>query len=56
MCSASFVTSWIPLNPDSEEPMASVRTTFGSASRNRSRTDGENSAAWLEIATNEDAS
>jgi hypothetical protein len=44
------------LNPDSEDPIASVITTLGSASRYSCLTEGENSAAWLEIATTEEAS
>ncbi len=46
-----FMIRPMPWNPDSDEPMASVSTAFGSTSRNCSFTDGENSAAWLDSAT-----
>ena len=54
--SESLPTRPIPVKPLSEEPIASVITTFGSRLRNSCFTDCENSAAWLESATSEDAS
>jgi hypothetical protein len=44
------------LEPDSEEPIASVSTMLGSSSMKRSFMDGENSAAVLPIAKSEERS
>ena len=55
-CSASFVIKPMPVKPVSDEPIASVITTFGSASRYASLTACENSAALVEMANSEEAS
>ena len=55
-CSLSLVTMLMPMKPVSDEPIASVITTFGSASRYSFFTLCENSAALLEIANSDDTS
>ncbi len=53
---APALTKLIPVNPVSDEPIASVITTFGNAARHASRTAGENSAALEESASSDEAS
>jgi len=55
-CSAPAVTKVSPAKPVSEEPIASVIMTLGSALAQASLTTGENSAALDEIAISEEAS
>ena len=54
--SEPLATMPIPVKPLSDEPMASVITACGTSSTNSCFTDCENSAAWLETATIDDAS
>ncbi len=53
---APALTKLMPVKPVSDEPIASVITTFGSAARQASRTVGENSAALEESARTDEAS
>ena len=55
-CCAPALTKLRPVNPVSDEPIASVITTFGSAAVQASLTAGENSAALEEMATSDEAS
>ena len=56
MCVLPFSTMSSPLAPDSDAPMASVRRTPGSRSRNCSLTEGEKMAAELLMASSDETS